>query len=581
MFHLYHRLKNSLATTQPGALIGPLLVSAVAAVIASRYGSTVSNPGHGCRSIPGDSSWPEKSVWADLNTTLNGKLIASVPIAAPCHKTVQGLRDHWFYPETHLPDTSSPMAYPFSNNSCNPFLDYSTPCTLGPHSVYTINATSAADFQAAIRFVKDHNIRLVIRNTGHDYLGKSTGAHSLSVWTHYMKSIELVQYSSPGYTGPALKVGAGVESMEAYMFAASHGLVVVGGNCPTVGLAGGFTQGGGHGPLASKYGLSADQVLEWEVVTGAGEIITATATSNEDLFWALRGGGGGTFGIVSSLTVKVFPDTSTSKATMMILNDGTNADSLYSAIGTFIRDALPGLVDAGAFVVWVAAPFGFMLTPVIAPGVAVADVDRLLQPLTARLDDRGLAYQYSSTQYPTFLSSYEVLQKTGSWNVSDYNLGSRLIPRDLVTQNTEAVVEAIRYISSQTLMSGVSYNLSRSVSSPDDVAVNPYFRRALFSLTIGTAIDYTDSAATKAVQDKITDDFIPALKRITPDGAAYLSEADFQEPNFQQIFYGNNYGRLLNIKRKYDPDDVFYAKTGVGSEKWVENAEGRLCRVEA
>lgn len=265
----------------------------------------------------------------------------------------------------------------------------------------------------------------------------------------------------------------------------------------------------------------------------------------------------------------------------MILNDGTNADSLYSAIGTFIRDALPGLVDAGAFVVWVAAPFGFMLTPVIAPGVAVADVDRLLQPLTARLDDRGLAYQYSSTQYPTFLSSYEVLQKTGSWNVSDYNLGSRLIPRDLVTQNTEAVVEAIRYISSQTLMSGVSYNLSRSVSSPDDVAVNPYFRRALFSLTIGTAIDYTDSAATKAVQDKITDDFIPALKRITPDGAAYLSEADFQEPNFQQIFYGNNYGRLLNIKRKYDPDDVFYAKTGVGSEKWVENAEGRLCRVEA
>lgn len=594
MSQLYHGLKNRIAGTNPRSFIGPLLISVVAAVIASRYGGTVSSASHDCRSIPGDSSWPERSIWADLNTTLHGKLIASVPIAAPCHKTVQGeanplfdeercasLRDHWFYPETHLPDPSSPMAYPFSNNSCNPFLDHDTPCTLGSHPVYTINATSTADFQAAIRFVKDHNIRLVIRNTGHDYLGKSTGAHSLSVWTHYMKSIQLLQYSSPGYTGPALKVGAGVETLEAYKFAASHGLVVIGGNCPTVGLAGGFTQGGGHGPLASKYGLSADQVLEWEVVTGTGEIITATATQNEDLFWALRGGGGSTFGIVSSLTVKAFPDTSTSMATLMIINDGTNTDSLYSAIGTFIRDALPGLVDAGAFVVWVAAPFGFLLTPAIAPGVAVADLDRLLQPLTTRLDDLGLAYDYSSTQYPTFLSSYEVLWKTGSWNVSDYNLGSRLIPRDLATQNTEAVVDAIRYISSQTLISGVSYNLSHSVSSPDDVAVNPQFRRALFSLTLGTPVDYTDWAATKAAQDKITNDFIPALERITPNGAAYLSEADFQEPNFQQTFYGNNYGRLLDIKRKYDPNDIFYAKTAVGSDKWAENAEGRLCMATA
>ncbi|KAI1111673.1 FAD-binding domain-containing protein [Nemania sp. NC0429] len=594
MFKLFYCRKNCIAATQPRSLIVPLLVSLVAAAIASRFGGIASTGSHDCRSIPGDSSWPEKSIWADLNRTVHGKLIATVPIAAPCHKTVLGeanplfdeetcarLRDNWFYPETHLPSPSSPMAYPFTNNTCNPFQDYSAPCTLGPLPVYTINATGTANFQAAIRFAKDHNVRLVVRNTGHDWLGKSTGAHSLAVWTHYMKSIELVRYSSPRYAGPALKVGAGVEAIEAYKFADSHGLMVVGGNCPTVGLAGGFTQGGGHGPLASKYGLSADQVLEWEVVTGTGEIITATATQNEDLFWALRGGGGGTFGIVSALTVKAFPDASTSLATMMVINDGTNADSLYSAIGTFIRDTLPGLVDAGAFILWVAGPFGFLLTPVIAPGVAVAEIDRLLQPLTSRLDDLGLVYQYSSNQYPTFLSSYEVSLKTGSWNVSEYNLGSRLIPRDLVVQNTDAVMDVIRYISSQTLISGVSYNLARGVSSPDEVAVNPNLRSALFSLTLGTSINYTDWAATKAAQDQITNDFIPALERITLNGAAYLNEADFQEPNFQHTFYGNNYGRLLDVKHKYDPDDIFYAKTAVGSDRWAENAEGRLCRVNA
>ncbi|KAI1149475.1 hypothetical protein F4825DRAFT_51698 [Nemania diffusa] len=580
-----------------GSIIGPVSIIAAAVAIAWHYGGSgniFTKTTLQCRSIPGDSSWPSESIWADLNSTLHGRLIATVPIAAPCHTSVLGqpnalfnedecaiLRDNWFFPETHLPSASSPMAYPFSGNSCNPFSNNSTPCTIGSHPVYTINATSAVDFQNAVWFARDHNIRLVIRNTGHDYLGKSTGAHSLSVWTHHIKSLELVQYESKQYTGPGIKMGAGVEGMEAFKFADSHGLVVVGGNCPTVGIAGGFTQGGGHGPLASKYGLSADQVLEWEVVTGAGEVLTATATQNSDLFWALRGGGGGTFGIVSSLTVKAFPDTHTSIATMAIISNGTNTDSLYSAVTTFIRDALPGLVDAGAFVVWVAAPFGFMITPAIAPGLTSTDLDNLLQPLVQRLSDIGLEYQYSSTQFPTFLSSYEALQLIPAWNVSDYNIGSRSIPRDVATQNTEVLVEAIRYISSQTGMSGVSYNLESGVSSLDDVSVNPYMRQSLFSITVGTPINYTNWAATKEAQDLITHDLLPTLEKLTPAGAAYLNEADFQQPDFQRTIYGDTYKRLRDIKRKYDPDDIFYAKTAVGSEDWAENDEGRLCRSKA
>ncbi|KAI0805057.1 hypothetical protein GGR55DRAFT_690741 [Xylaria sp. FL0064] len=545
----------------------------VAAIIAKRYKGTATD------------------AHADLNNTVNGRLNTSIPIATPCHQSLSGksnplfdehkcatLRENWFFPETHLPSSSSPMAYPFSNNSCNPFLDSNTPCTLGSQPVYTINATNSRDFQAAVRFARDHNIRLVIRNTGHDYMGKSTGAHSLSVWTHYMKSIELVKYQSPQYTGPGIKMGAGVEIIEAVRFAASHGLIVVGGNTPTVGFTGGFTQGGGHGPLASKYGLSADQVLEWEVITGAGETVTATATQNTDLFWALRGGGGGTFGIVSSLTVKAFPDTPTSRVTMTILNNGSNSDNMYSAITTFIRDTLPGLVDAGAFVIWIAAPFGFTISPAIAPGLALADLDGLFRPFIERLGDMGLEHQYSSTQYSAFLTSYEALQLILSWNVSDYNIGSRLIPRDVAIQNTKALVEFIRHISSQTLIGAVSYNLTRGVSSPDDVAVNPYIRKALFSLTIGTPINYTDWAATISARNMITYDFLPLLERLTPNGAAYLNEADFQQPDFQRTIYGDTYNKLQRIKRKYDPHDIFYARTAVGSEEWAEDEEGRLCK---
>ncbi len=240
-----------------GKLIGSLslliLVGAVAGPKVLDFFSKSS-----CRNIPGDESWPNQSDWDKLNRTVGGNLIANIPIGAVCHETFSGtrhvslydkercdaLRNVWHFPETHLNSPSSPMAYPFSNDSCNPFLDPETPCTIGYQAVYTINATSPSHFQEAIRFVKEHNIRLVIRNSGHDYLGKSTGAHSLAIWTHYIKSTELIkEYNSPEYVGPAIKLGAGVETGEAYAFAKSHGLVVVGGNCPSVGIAGGKYSG--------------------------------------------------------------------------------------------------------------------------------------------------------------------------------------------------------------------------------------------------------------------------------------------------------------------------------------------------
>ncbi|KAI0160811.1 FAD-binding domain-containing protein [Xylariaceae sp. FL1272] len=577
----------------PRTFIGSTLILAVAVALAYRYEGTISDNVRVCRTTPGDASWPTSATWAELNTTLGGKLIANTPLSAPCHETLFGranafynadectaLRNRWFYPETHIPSSSSPMAYPFSNNSCNPFLSPDTPCTIGSHPIYTVNATETADFQAAVRFATDHNIRLVIRNTGHDYLGKSTGAHSLSVWTRNFKSMAVVAYESQAYTGPALKVGAGVEVIEAYRYVSPRGLAVVGGNCPTVALAGGYTQGGGHGHFASTHGLAADQVLEWEVVTGTGELLIVSETQNSDLFWALRGGGGGTFGIVSSLTVKAFPETLTSTASLSVLNNGANTDSIYAALVPFIRDTLPALVDAGAYVVWILAPFGFMISPATAPGVAQAQLDSLLKPLLTNLNALSLQHEYASAQYPTFLQTYTAQQTTLSWNVSDYNVAGRLIPREAALRNTEALVDALRYISSQTLLSGVSWNLTRGGVSGDAVSVNPVIRSSLFSVTVGTPINYTDWSLNKGAQDKLTYDFLPALESVAPDGGAYLNEADFQQPDFEKVIYGRNYGKLVRIKNKYDPFGVFYARTGVGSDQWAEDLSGRLCKVK-
>jgi len=76
----------------------------------------------------------------------------------------------------------------------------------------------------------------------------------------------------------------------------------------------------------------------------------------------------------------------------------------------------------------------------------------------------------------------------------------------------------------------------------------------------------------------MTKSFMPKLEALTPNGGAYLNEGDFQQPDWQRAFYGINYPALSAIKRKYDPDDLFYGLTAVGSERWTQHSDGRLCR---
>ncbi len=132
------------------------------------------------------------------------------------------------------------------------------------------------------------------RNTGHDFGGRSVGAGSLSIWVHHLKDFELLpDYAGGDYSGRAVRYGAGVEAWEMYNFMAANNITLVAPGGTTVGGAGGWLSGGGHSSITSAYGLGADQALSIEVVTADGRVLTADPETNTDLFWALRGGGGG------------------------------------------------------------------------------------------------------------------------------------------------------------------------------------------------------------------------------------------------------------------------------------------------
>lgn len=219
--------------------------------------------------------------------------------------------------------------------------------------------SSADDVIATIAFAREHDIRFVVRNTGHDYLGRSTGAGALAVWTHHLKGIEFLDWSDPAadYTGKAVRLGAGVQGSDILAAAHDEGLVVVTGECPSVGIAGGYTQGGGHSALATSFGLSADNTLEWEVVTADGELLTASPSENSDLYWALSGGGGGTYAVVLSMTVKAHPDAYVTGAelTFSAAGSGISNDTFDGAVDAF-HTALPAMVDAGSLVLYFVSP---------------------------------------------------------------------------------------------------------------------------------------------------------------------------------------------------------------------------------
>ena len=159
-----------------------------------------------------------------------------------------------------------------TDQTCNPFQPRAASCQIGVYSQYVINVTSSDDVAAGLKFAEANNIRLVIHNTGHDFAGKSSGAGSLSLWMHNLKDIEFIHWGDDYYVGKAIRIGAGVQGFEANAAAHDQGLQIVTGECPTVGLAGGYTQGGGHSALSSRHGMAADQALQYEVVIPSGEV---------------------------------------------------------------------------------------------------------------------------------------------------------------------------------------------------------------------------------------------------------------------------------------------------------------------
>ncbi|KAF7589136.1 hypothetical protein BBP40_004741 [Aspergillus hancockii] len=564
-----------------------------------------SNPA--CRCRPHQGCWPDHQEWTALNTSVQGNLQVVQPVAAPCHGgnkdacvtiTEQWTNSSWRATQPGAVQWENWEARPERNESC--LLETPrTPCGQGRISLYSVLAKSASHIQEGVRFAKKHNLRLAIRNSGHDFFGRSTAPESLQIFTYWMKDIHFHdQFKSAGANkseGPAATIGAGVNLMELYAAMGKKGRTVVAGTSHTVGAAGGYTQGGGHSLLGPWKGMSADNVLEYSVVTANGTLVTANNYQNAELFWALRGGGGGTFGVVVNATVRTFDEV---PVTMVNLNFSTISKNpgFWKAVTDF-HAAIPSVNDAGAggyYSITPAMPFNQMEVATLSAllffpnQTDIAKIDKLFAPLRSKLNATlGVMSQYQSMSFPSIHQILSGFLIQGDMDPTGQNviLGSRLFSRDLLVSHDgpAKLINAWKKlelnpgdtITGNIVAGGAVAKNAKTI----DNAVNPAWRKAATHMYV---IRYWAPNATLAQQQAVirnlTEVDMPVLKAVEGDNmGAYLNEANAYEPDFQREFWGSKYPRLYAIKQKWDPKGLFIARKGVGSEDWDDAG---LCRIK-
>ena len=550
--------------------------------------------GQACKCGPEESCWPSKQDWDALNGTVGGRLIKTVPIGAVCRDSFDGvsyydaakctaLKASWILVDPHLNSSSSVMPQLWANASCDPFDPASMPCRVDDYVQYTINVTQQSDIKAALGFVQDHNIRLVIRNTGHDNLGRSTGHAALGIWLHYVTGAQYQpNYQSARYSGPAVTVMAGESSGNLLAGLTEHGMLAVGGACPTVAVAGGHTTGGGHSPVSSIYGLGADNTLEFEVVIANGSTIIASPSQNQDLYWALSGGGAGNYGVVWSMTIKIFPDVKVGTATLDFALDANHTlDEFFEALSVW-NSLAPNITQAGGYTYTyfssAVANGSFSMYPFFGPNITVAQIHTILEPLLQKLTELKFPFQYNTMTYNSYYDAFNNAFR--AWTIGSV-LSSRLIPRDTIEQDGEKFVETERKIwDLGATMVHLTFNANPHTGVNPNNAVLPAWRQSDIHMVaaLGPENGAKNYSLMVEQQANLTNIALPALYDLAPNSGAYINEGDAFDPNWKVNFFGVNYDRLLQVKQKWDPHNVFWVKAGVGSDALNENSRQLLCQ---
>ncbi|KAE9397912.1 FAD-binding domain-containing protein [Gymnopus androsaceus JB14] len=532
--------------------------------------------------IKSEGAYPSSEAWVALNTSVDGRLQPGIPFARPCFPLASNETKGHFSPSdcniveadylNHLSISNTVGGYintqwetcQRTGQEC--LLDWTLPsnaaatmppriCSQGSVPTFAIDVRNATDVLRGLEFSKEYNISLAIKNTGHDYKGRSGGPGALALWLHNLKSIEFAPNFIPQNCPSAMRteyavtVGAGVQFSDLIPFATEHNITIPSGGDLSVGAAGGYPQGGGHGILSNVYGLAADRVLEYEVITPRGEHIIANDCQYSDLFYALRGGGGGTFGVVLKMTTKALPGMPVN-AVFSTFNSTVPGNRLE-----FIRFMVENSLT------WAQQGWGTYIIP--SEGILLANT--VLQPAAANESMKELREFMTGNLTGTFLMTVEPNYETFFNNYIGALIhvpvgvpltpASRLIPVQSFSENREQLISTLNDIQNVDIL--IAFGTTPFLfGSNNRTSVTPAWRDSLWHVVFGDIWNYDTSTTDISQKYSNLSAVANGLRDFTPDSGAYQNEADVYEPNHEESFWGNNYPLLLSIKQKYDPDHI-------------------------
>ncbi|MEU1806689.1 FAD-binding oxidoreductase [Streptomyces sp. NPDC019937] len=432
---------------------------------------------------------------------------------------------------------------------------------LRPAGVAYIGNTS--DITACLDFARRHGTPVAIRNGGHSYAGYSSGDGRLVIDVSALDSIRTT-------TGEA-RIGGGAKLIDVYTRLGAHGVTVPGGSCPTVGISG-LTLGGGHGVVSRAYGLTSDHLTGATLVTAAGKTLQVSEDSEPDLFWALRGAGGGNFGVVTELRfrtrkpgdgVTAYMSWPWSKAAKVLQSwqkwGPDQPDEIWSALHL---SAAPGHTPTVSISCFSLGTYGDLQNAVDrladgpgGPGPASRVTLRRRGYVDAMRMYAGCGD--TSTTRCHLPGDKPGRSADGALKRETYAARSDFFDRSLSQAGVRAMLDQVERFGRRTSGGGaVSVALTAlggAVNRVDPKATAFVHRRSRF------LAQYTASWAAGgagAPQNAWLDQAHTAMRRYA-SGAAYQNYTDATLKNWRSAYYGSGADRLAALKKRYDPNRLF------------------------
>lgn len=411
-----------------------------------------------------------------------------------------------------------------------------------------------ADARESLLWARDNDVPIAVRSGGHNYAGYST-TDGLVIDFGRMRGVQVD--SKQG----VLSVEPGARNTDVYAGLQPHGVAISAGRCPSVAI-GGLVLGGGVGFSSRKLGLTCDRLTEAEVITASGKVLTCSEQQNPDLFWALRGGGGGNFGICTSYKFATHPvgdvtlydiewDWADAAQVFAAFQEGiARAPDEFSARIGMGRPGRRGRAGAGA-------------PTISALGQYFGPKDELVALLDPALS-AGRPKQQLIAERTFWQAKNYFFDETPR---GSYEVKSSYASRPLSDRGIETMVHWVERWPGSSDPEGGGMAMFASGGAINEVPADAtaFVHRDEFSLIAMEACWHaTDSESVVRRNLDWIEGFAEAL-RPHASSYAYQNFIDRSQADWQHAYYGSNLPRLIDIKSRYDPDDVFHFEQSIPS----------------